>query len=54
MHIGKAVLVKYEGKIQEFIVKDFRGDTLTLTNGLIDIQRFYWEIHKTNEEKTEE
>ena len=51
MHIGKAVLAKHEGKVQEFIVKDFRDDTLFLSNGIVEIQRYFWEVRKIDEKE---
>jgi hypothetical protein len=54
MHIGKVVLAKHEGKIQEFAVKEMTMDTLYLIKGDVEIIRYFWEVRPVPETKDEE
>lgn len=52
MHIGKRILVKYEGKVREGNVENFSLEDLNI---ILDtgekIKRKFWEIGQINENK---
>jgi hypothetical protein len=51
MQIGKTLLAKYEGKVQQFKVIKIMQDDLELSNGEITIIRKFWEVRSTKNEE---
>jgi hypothetical protein len=50
MHIGKRLLVRHKGKVQEGIVENISGDDLDirLDNGEL-IRKKFWEVRRIDE-----
>ena len=44
MQIGRTLLAKYDGKVQEFKVTKIMQDDLELSNGEVTIIRKFWEV----------
>jgi len=51
MHIGKIVLAKHEGIVKEYKVIVIMGDQLKLSDGQVEIFRFFWEVRSIPNEK---